>query len=123
MENLQVVRYHQSQEYQAHYDWENKSNNRETSFFGILEADCDHCGTQFPLMAADWSLEDDRWCELVECGDVKTLTFKAVAGSAIFWRNLHMNGTGDSRTLHAGLPVYNGTKIGLNIWTHVDNNL
>ena len=38
-------------------------------------------------------------------------------GMAIFWWNLDPNGVGDDDTLHAGSPVINGTKIGLNIWT------
>jgi prolyl 4-hydroxylase len=47
------------------------------------------------------------------------LTFRAIEGSAVFWKNLDEKGRGDRRTLHAGLPVQNGTKIGLNIWTVV----
>ena len=38
-------------------------------------------------------------------------------GTAVFWWNLDPNGVGDDDTLHAGSPVINGTKIGLNIWT------
>lgn len=119
---LQVVQYKQNQEYRAHFDWGVKSAHkaeRETTIFGILQGDCEHCGTQFPDIAIDWSGEDERWCDLVECGETEMLTFKAVAGSAVFWKNLHEDGTGDRRTLHAGLPVQNGTKIGLNIWTIV----
>lgn len=33
-------------------------------------------------------------------------------GSAIFWLNLHANGTGDVRTKHAGCPVLVGSKWG-----------
>jgi prolyl 4-hydroxylase len=120
MEALQVVRYEQSQEFTAHFDWRgNSPNDRETSFFGVLEADCENCGTQFPNLMANWPAEDNRWCNLVDCEENAMLTFKAVSGSALFWKNLHPNGTGDERTLHAGLPVGNGTKYGLNIWTHL----
>jgi prolyl 4-hydroxylase len=118
---LQVVRYEEGQEFTAHFDWaESSTNHRETSFFGILEADCKDCGTQFPNLRAYWPTEDKRWCRLVDCEENEMLTFKAVSGSALFWKNLHTNGTGDHRTLHAGLPVGNGTKYGLNIWTHVE---
>lgn len=34
-------------------------------------------------------------------------------GAAIYWLNLHANGTGDSRTKHAGCPVLVGNKWGL----------
>ena len=47
------------------------------------------------------------------------LTFKVVPGSAVFWKNLLPDGRGDARTLHAGLPISSGMKLGLNIWTIV----
>uniref|UniRef100_A0A182QBT0 procollagen-proline 4-dioxygenase n=1 Tax=Anopheles farauti TaxID=69004 RepID=A0A182QBT0_9DIPT len=39
-------------------------------------------------------------------------------GSAIFWYNLHANGTVDSRTLHAACPVLVGSKWVANKWIH-----
>ena len=33
------------------------------------------------------------------------------------WKNLHMNGTGDSRLLHASLPAKSGRKIGMNLFS------
>ena len=48
------------------------------------------------------------------------LAFKAIPGNAIFWVNLFPgNGTGDGRTLHAGLPVKGGIKTAINIWPRV----
>jgi len=44
------------------------------------------------------------------------LAFRPVAGNALFWVNLHANGTGDARTRHAGLPVVAGRKTAMNIW-------
>ncbi|KAL1843840.1 hypothetical protein VTJ49DRAFT_7191 [Mycothermus thermophilus] len=44
------------------------------------------------------------------------LAFRPVAGNAIFWVNLHPNGTGDMRTMHAGLPLESGRKTAMNIW-------
>lgn len=44
------------------------------------------------------------------------LAFRPIAGNALFWVNLFANGTGDTRTLHAGLPVGEGTKTAMNIW-------
>jgi hypothetical protein len=40
-------------------------------------------------------------------------------GGAVFWRNLHADGSGHDKTLHAGLPLPEGTKIGINVWTRV----
>ena len=45
------------------------------------------------------------------------VTFLPVEGNAIYWENLDAQGRGDERTLHAGLPVTGGGKIGMNIWT------
>uniref|UniRef100_A0A182VPQ0 procollagen-proline 4-dioxygenase n=1 Tax=Anopheles minimus TaxID=112268 RepID=A0A182VPQ0_9DIPT len=39
-------------------------------------------------------------------------------GSAIFWYNLHANGTIDSRTLHGACPVFVGSKWVANKWIH-----
>ena len=48
------------------------------------------------------------------------LAFKAIPGNALFWVNLFPeNGTGDGRTLHAGLPVKGGVKTAMNIWPRV----
>ncbi|KAK4209454.1 hypothetical protein QBC37DRAFT_475536 [Rhypophila decipiens] len=45
------------------------------------------------------------------------LAFRPVAGNALFWINLHPeNGTGDTRTNHAGLPILDGIKTAMNIW-------
>lgn len=35
----------------------------------------------------------------------------------LFWRNLYPNGEGDPMTVHAGLPLTDGIKVGLNIWS------
>ena len=34
------------------------------------------------------------------------------SGTMAFWYNLHMNGSGDRRTIHAACPVVIGTKWG-----------
>jgi len=48
------------------------------------------------------------------------LAFKPVPGNAVFWVNLLPNGTGDGRTVHAGLPVKgSGVKTAMNIWPRV----
>jgi prolyl 4-hydroxylase len=94
----------------------NLTSNRITTFFAILEANCTNCGTNFPKLKYDWEQEDKKICKYVECGQ-DSLVVKPIADSALFWRNLHMDGVGDKLTLHAGLPLLEGTKVGLNIWT------
>lgn len=70
---------------------------------------------------------EDPWCKFVECdgGRVTTgvdglgVTFKAVEGNAVFWTNFRGDGSGEGyrESLHAGLPVTKGEKVGLNIWS------
>jgi prolyl 4-hydroxylase len=124
IEPFQVTRYQQGQEFREHVDWYPQNHtsirsgmNRLTTFFAILEADCKECGTTFPKIAIDWKNEDPRWCDVIDCDDTEHLTTKPVPGSALFWKNLHANGEGDSRVLHAGLSVKSGVKVGLNIWS------
>ncbi len=124
MEDLQITSYAESQQYRPHYDWFAESlvnsmggTNRASTFFVTLAADCENCGTQFPRLNVDWTRQDPRWCEFVECGNLESLTVNAVPGSAVFWRNLRDDHFGNPKTLHAGLPVPNGSKTGVNIWT------
>lgn len=122
METLQVTRYEEGQQYKPHFDWTAVTENNESkvdrisTFFVTLEANCTTCGTSFPRLQYDWEQEDIQLCRYVECGQ-SSLVVKPIPGSALFWRNIHQNGTGDILTLHAGLPVKNGIKVGLNIWT------
>lgn len=126
IEDLQLTAYAQGQQYNAHYDWFTEhlvpslgNQNRGSTFFVTLDADCTHCGTQFPRVAIDWRYHDARWCEFVDCENIYQLTVNAKPGSAVFWQNLDVQGYGNPNTLHAGLPVPEGTKIGMNIWTRV----
>jgi prolyl 4-hydroxylase len=125
MEDLQLTAYATGQQYTPHYDWFFEHlvpvmsyQNRGSTFFVTLEADCENCGTQFPRVSVDWRNQDPRWCEFVECEN-NVLTVKAKPGSAVFWKNLDADGYGNPRTLHAGLPVPEGKKTGMNIWTRV----
>lgn len=120
-----MTSYAEGQQYRQHHDWLDHASalatgsNRISTFFGILEAECEDCGTRFPRLDVDWGNEDRRWCGFVECGSREGLTVKPVPGSVFFWRNLDEEGMGDTRTLHAGLPVGKGRKVGVNIWTRV----
>ncbi|KAI1378311.1 hypothetical protein F4677DRAFT_390870 [Hypoxylon crocopeplum] len=121
---------------------------RVSSFMAWVRSDgVEGGGTQFPLLRREG--EGGRWwCRWVECpglasgedggeglekdgdgeGDGKQdgkgeegtgVTFKPVAGNAVYWENFRPDGTGRGwdETWHAGLPVRRGTKVGLNIWS------
>ncbi|KAI2484617.1 prolyl 4-hydroxylase alpha [Pyrenophora tritici-repentis] len=123
-EKLQLTRYKAGQQFKEHWDHFQDEDipanetQRVTTIFAILEASCEECGTRFPRISVDWSQEDQRWCRFIDCNDTTGITIKPIPGNALFWKNLNVTGDGDHRTLHAGLPPLNGTKTGLNIWTH-----
>ena len=119
------MQYGDGQNYHFHTDWFNAPDrttvevggNRLTSFFVyVAVANLTGGGTNFPVLNAPF---DERWCQYVDCDEPweKGVTFRPVPGNAIFWQNLHDDGSGDAATLHAGLPVTSGTKLGMNIWT------
>jgi len=63
-----------------------------------------------------------EWCDILKCHDengqeLDKLEVQPKVGTAIFWHNLDPSGMVDMNTLHAGAPVINGSKVGLNIWT------
>jgi prolyl 4-hydroxylase len=125
VEDLQITAYNKGQEYQAHYDWwadsylpDQRYENRISTIFVVLDAECENCGTRFPNLQANWTEKDKRWCNFMECDD-STVTVKAVPGAGFFWKNLYADGRGDERTFHAGLPVQEGHKTGMNIWTRI----
>ncbi|KAK3373655.1 hypothetical protein B0T24DRAFT_703467 [Lasiosphaeria ovina] len=129
LEPLQLVRYAAGEEYDVHTDWladgayatAPNGGNRATSFFVYVHvaAGTTGGGTNFPLVPAP---RDGRWCArgFAECDApyASGLTFRPVAGNAVFWENLvGGGGEGDARTEHAGLPLTSGDKVGMNIWT------
>ncbi|ORY63920.1 uncharacterized protein BCR38DRAFT_342951 [Pseudomassariella vexata] len=128
----QLVRYTAGQRYNVHHDWyerpqparrENmhrgRSWNRVASFFAILEDGCTEGETYFPYVktVAPQKGMNGRgkgavWREHEDGG----LAFRPVKGNSLFWVNLHANGTGDTMTMHAGLPLGEGLKTAMNIW-------
>ena len=66
------------------------------------------------------SVDRSSWCDVIDCFDdsgIGGVPFKAIPGNAVYWSNLHSNGTYDEQTMHAGMPVRKGRKVALNIWT------
>lgn len=127
LEPLQLVKYGPSERYHFHTDWFTSSShtqglggNRVSSFFAYVHVANDTMGggTNFPRLDAP---ANDKWCQegIVDCDEEweNGVTFRPVEGNAIYWENLLPDGRGDERTLHAGLPVLSGGKVGMNIWT------
>ncbi|KAJ5538943.1 hypothetical protein N7494_008422, partial [Penicillium frequentans] len=107
---IKVQRYKPNGFYTFHYDWDGTSDegNRMTTFMVYLVDRCTGGGTNFPRLKPP---SDERWCDVIECeeqGDLDWypgVTFRPIAGSAIFWENFYPNGTPHYNTRHAGLPV------------------
>ena len=131
LEPMQLVKYAATQQYHFHTDWFTDDNagaalsmggNRATSIFGYVKVDnVTGGGTNFPLLEP---VRDEKWCGFVDCDDelANGITFRPVEGNAVYWENLLPRGKdglrrGDERTLHAGLPVVSGFKVGMNMWT------
>ncbi|KAF1840398.1 uncharacterized protein K460DRAFT_389938 [Cucurbitaria berberidis CBS 394.84] len=132
----QLVRYFPSQKYDLHTDFwpehqimndgSDRLFNRVASFFVFLRDNCTEGYTYFPLVEPSHSdphaardLEKLYGGKVArgEMGGVeKGVKFKPIQGNAVFWVNLDEQGNGDRRLVHAGLPVGQGEKIGLNLW-------
>ncbi|KAH9233228.1 hypothetical protein K456DRAFT_1750527 [Colletotrichum gloeosporioides 23] len=98
IEDLKVQRYGFNGYYSFHYDWDKMTleGNRVATFMPV----------------------DQRWCGIIDCDETEYegTTFKPVAGSAVYWENMHANGSFHRGVRHASLPVKSGEKVGLNIW-------
>lgn len=136
---LQLVRYTRGQKFNIHHDWYDQPQwaydgsrrkfNRVASFFAVLQDNCTDGETYFPYIGP--RLRDDSnvavkgntgprcWTgsdPIVRQHQDGGLAFRPIRGNAVFWVNLHANGSGDERTMHAGLPVGEGVKTAMNIW-------
>ncbi|KAK0616932.1 hypothetical protein B0T14DRAFT_413176, partial [Immersiella caudata] len=114
---LKTQRYGVGGFYTFHHDWDKTvvQGNRVATFMVYLVGNCTGGGTNFPELA--WP-DDERWCEVVDCDETRYegVTFKPVAGNAVYWENMHLNGSFHLGVEHAALPVRSGEKVGLNIW-------
>lgn len=132
LEDLQVVKYGISDHFRPHFDWFGGDENpRISSFFVYIACDagedasagdgeCKGGATQFPDYEGKFPA---KWCKFIDCHDdsgVGGVAFKPIPGNAIFWGNLYPNGTGHPGTWHAGMPVKQGRKVGMNILTRRD---
>lgn len=132
VERLRVQRYRPGGHYGHHFDWSSGRGGwgRVSSFMAWVDngdGALTGGGTEFPALRGSG---DPRWCRFVECpangtgegdgGDGQGGTvFKPLVGNAVYWENFRADGTGRGyeETWHAGLPVVEGVKVGLNIWS------
>lgn len=101
---------------------------RVSTFMVYVSANCTGGGTHFPRLDPPPSIHglNSPWCRFIDCSPkapssplAEGITFLPIPGNAIYWENLREDGTGYPETYHAGLPVESGTKVGLNIWSWV----
>lgn len=130
----QLVRYFPSQKYDLHTDFwpehqimtdgSERLFNRVASFFVFLRDNCTEGYTYFPLVepshqSQHTDLEKVYGGKVARGeldGEAQGVKFKPIQGNAVFWVNIDEKGNGDRRLVHAGLPVGDGEKIGLNLW-------
>ncbi|KAH8906774.1 hypothetical protein BR93DRAFT_968345 [Coniochaeta sp. PMI_546] len=133
----QMVRYTAGQRFDVHADWfarprmtpedreggRRRLYNRVGTIFVVLENNSTGGGeTWFPRVSLEAGSvgggenEGDQGQRNWRVHEDGGLAFKPVPGNALFWINLLPNGTGDARVVHAGLPIVDGVKTGMNIW-------
>ena len=124
VEVIQLVRYSGTDKINMHTDWYNppirnekgRLFNRFASFFIYIDGSCTAGETWFPDLPPprNGSGKYDTKFKTHKSG--QGLAVIPRAGSGLFWMNLREDGTGDERSRHAGMPVGEGTKVGMNIF-------
>lgn len=118
-----MTRYFPGEQFSFHWDHfsdeeveaEKAECNRPWSFFVTLTAPTSGGETYYPFVAAAPKTADgNKFSRTNNTGDLG-LAVKPIAGNAVLWRNLDENWRSDDRTLHAGLPVKEGVKVGMNV--------
>ncbi|KAK7950901.1 uncharacterized protein PG986_006629 [Apiospora aurea] len=121
LEALSAQRYRAGGFFTLYYDYLAQAGrpDRASTLNVYLGANCTGGGTHFPLLPRP---RDRAWCEFIECDaaeETEGVVFKPIPGNAIYWENLREDGTGYEQTLHQGLPIESGVKIGMNAWSWI----
>ncbi|KAE8327728.1 hypothetical protein BDV39DRAFT_204744 [Aspergillus sergii] len=117
LEILSVQRYQKNGFFSHHWDsfLNSPGPDRKSTFNIFLDGNCTGGGTHFPELPLP---DDPDLCNILDCDSkLNGTVFKPITGNAIFWENVRSDGSRYEETIHAGLPVEEGTKIGMNIWT------
>ncbi|RDW91742.1 hypothetical protein BP5796_02907 [Coleophoma crateriformis] len=129
-ELLSVARYGVSHQVSLHTDASpepledsvtKRQFNRRTSFFVYVHSSDDLEGgeTYFPRIPPPSNVDLSTHPGIVAVNNASGqpgLAVKPVSRSAVFWLGMKPDGTVDRSTIHKGLPVTKGEKIGMNIW-------
>ncbi|KAM5345470.1 hypothetical protein ACJ41O_011332 [Fusarium nematophilum] len=131
IERLRTQRYGPGGHYNHHFDWRTNAAGwgRVSSIMAWVDGSegLKAGGTEFPLLKRPEGEEGNKWCRFIECADDEPaedadqttagVVFKVAPGNAVYWENFAADGRGYDETWHAGLPVEEGIKVGLNIWS------
>ena len=95
---------------------------RITTFFTYLYSNCSKGQTEFVDIKYN-STYHQQHCDILFCNQYSHrhgIQFRPLVGNSIFWYNMDEQGHVDYLTYHSAHPPGpNGTKIGLNTWTHL----
>jgi prolyl 4-hydroxylase len=95
--------------------------NRRTSFFVYVHASDDLEGgeTYFPRIPPPPEVglpANPAIVSINNSSGAPALGVKPISRSAVFWLSLKPDGRLDYNTIHEGLPVTRGEKMGMNVW-------
>lgn len=101
-ENLQFVRYLETQRYDAHHDfgYTGKTQQRFSTLLIYLEVPEEGGGTSFP-----------------KAFNGQGIQVKPARGDAVLFYSMLEDGNGDDMSLHSGMPVTKGRKYVCNLWS------
>lgn len=135
-QRMVVQNYGVAGQYRDHFDWYDDAHavggNVASTFFVYIYANCTGGGTNFPRLppppetartqaAQPGETEPHhQWCDFIDCDRPieDGTTFLPILGNAVYWENIDFaSGIGHPKTLHSGMPVTSGNKMGLNMWT------
>jgi len=125
-EELQLLRYHDGQEYSAHNDGINSGDNggkRIATVLMFLREPEWGGETNFPDAVPLPEVKDafiESKDQFSACGwnEGKGFSVKPRRGDAILFFSFHVNGTADFMSTHASCPTLKGTKYTATKWIH-----
>lgn len=110
VEHLQVVHYKDSQRYDPHYDYFDRTLASAKSVIGTQ-------GQRIATLLVYLNdVGPDSGGQTIFPKVLGGLKIKPKKGMAVFWYNVLPDGKEDDRTLHGGLPIQNDEKWATNIW-------